>query len=392
MRDPDGRDSADADADADARQRAEELRQMVEAAPIGMLVADASGKVIRANRMAEALLGGTGDQAIASPGALAGGAPGSLIGASIDRLLPQAVAQPVAQLPQHLPGAAHNARPATPGTWQPVTLQRGDGAALALDVLRTPIGASGATLTSIIEVTERRRREHELVRSNAELAQLAHVAAHDLQEPLRTVASYAELLVKRYRGRFDARADKYLDYTVAGARRMQRLVADLLGHARVGSHGRPLAPVALDAVLAEVRELFAIPLDEAGATLEIHGLPTVMGDADQLFRLFQNLISNAVKFRAARPLVITIAAAREAERWRISVADNGLGIAAEDAPRIFEMFQRLHTRDEHEGSGLGLALAKRIAERHRGRIWVDAERDRGATFHLTLLPVSEPAP
>ncbi len=362
---------------------------MVEAAPVALLVVDEHGRVTRANRMAELLLGRlrtpattaatATSTAATTPSTPAPPTPSSapaatLIGASIDQLVPPGA-----------PGAGI-------GAWHTVVLQRGDGVAVALDVLRAPFGAGGATLTTIVDATERRRHEQELQRSNTELAQLAHVAAHELQEPLRMVASYAELLGARYRGRLDAKASKYLDHAVDGARRMQRLVTDLLRHARVGSRARPFAPVALDAVLAQVHELFATLLHDAKATVEIRPLPAVLGDADQLFRVFQNLIGNALKFRAERPLVITIDAVREADHWRVSVADNGLGVAAEDAARIFELFERVHTRDGHDGSGLGLALVQRIVEHHRGRVWVDPTPGQGATFHLTLVAVDAPAP
>jgi PAS domain S-box-containing protein len=237
------------------------------------------------------------------------------------------------------------------------------------------------------DITELKRRDTELQRSNAELEQFAYVASHDLQEPLRMVANYTELLAERYKGKLDAKADKYIYYASDGARRMQRLVTDLLAYSRVGSQGKPLRPVASADVLMSVLQSIHPLLRDAAATVEHEGLPIVFADEVQLRQLFQNLVGNAIKFRAEAAPRVTIRAVQQGDRWLFSVADNGIGIDMKYADRIFQMFQRLHELGRYEGSGIGLSIAKRIVERHGGRIWVESREGHGTTFHFTLRAV-----
>lgn len=234
------------------------------------------------------------------------------------------------------------------------------------------------------DITEQTRRDAELRRSNAELEQFAYVASHDLQEPLRMVANYVELLAERYRGQLDERADKYIGYASDGARRMQRMVADLLAFSRVGSEGKPLGRVASGEVLDQVLASLDALIREQGATIERGPMPVVMADESQLGQLLQNLVANAIKFRGEQPPLVRISAVRSGAEWQLSVGDNGIGIDMQHAPRIFQMFQRLHARGRYPGSGIGLAIAKRIVERHGGRIWLESEPGRGSTFHFTL--------
>jgi light-regulated signal transduction histidine kinase (bacteriophytochrome) len=197
---------------------------------------------------------------------------------------------------------------------------------------------------------------------------------------------------KRYKGQLDERADKYIFYAVDGAKRMQRLVADLLAFARVGSQGKPLKPVDSGAVLAEVLRVLKPRLQAAGADVQAAGMPTVMADEDQLFQLLQNLVGNALKFRSEAPPCIRISAVREGEAWRFAVADNGIGIEPQYQERIFQMFQRLHERGRYEGSGIGLSIVKRILERHGGRIWLESALGQGSTFYFTLPGQGRAAP
>jgi PAS domain S-box-containing protein len=345
-------------SEAERRRAEERFRLVVESAPNGMLVADRHGAITLVNRTAEALLGRSRDE---------------LIGQVIDDAVPRAAEDDAAGDAPVRGAIAHRRR---------------DGAELALEITRAPIEADGSSLTSIVDVTERARYERELQRSNTELEQFAYVASHDLQEPLRMVASYTELLGQRYKGKLDDKADKYIHYAVDGARRMQRLVADLLAYSRVESQGKELVPVAMADVIGRVLDMFGSKLRAASAAVEVRSMPTVLADGDQLFLLFQNLIGNALKFRTDAPLAIAIDAALERDRWRISVQDNGIGIDPQYAPRIFQMFQRLHARGEYEGSGIGLTIVKRIVERHRGRIWLESQPGQGATFHFTLLPAA----
>jgi PAS domain S-box-containing protein len=245
------------------------------------------------------------------------------------------------------------------------------------------------------DITERKhfenllfRQSEELARSNAELEQFAYVASHDLQEPLRMVSSYMQLLAERYQGKLDARADKYVGYAVDGAQRMQALISDLLALSRVNSQGGEYRPVGCDTVLQRVLHDLEAAIGESGAVLEGCGLPVVMADEGQLYQLFQNLVGNALKFRSEKPLRIQIKAVPQAGLWLFTVRDNGIGIAPEHAERIFVLFQRLHSRQQYSGTGLGLAISKKIVQRHGGSIWVESEVGQGATFKFTL-PMSD---
>ncbi len=231
----------------------------------------------------------------------------------------------------------------------------------------------------------------ELQRSNAELEQFAYVASHDLQEPLRKVVSFCQALQTRYGGQLDERADQYIDFAVDGAKRMQVLINDLLAFSRVGRGGRELALIALPEVLAAAQLALAETIASAGGSVVADELPTVRGDRAQLTSLFQNLIANAVKFRGAEPPVVRIAVVRRDAQWELSCADNGIGIDSEYAERIFLIFQRLHARDAYEGSGIGLALCRKIVEYHGGRIWLDTDYAGGTCFRFTLPIVKEAA-
>ncbi|MBB4266491.1 sensor histidine kinase [Roseospira visakhapatnamensis] len=224
----------------------------------------------------------------------------------------------------------------------------------------------------------------ELERSHKELAQFAYVASHDLQEPLRMVASYTALLSKRYGGQLDARADKYIGYAVAGAKRMQDLLNDLLAFSRVGTRGRPFEPTDCGAVVTEAMENLRQAIDESGARVTRGPLPTVSADGRQLVQVFQNLIANAIRYRREDAPKIDIAAERHDDLWTFSVRDNGIGIEPEFVDRIFMIFQRLHPRSESDGNGIGLAIVKKVIERHGGSIWVESQPGQGSTFFFTL--------
>jgi signal transduction histidine kinase len=231
----------------------------------------------------------------------------------------------------------------------------------------------------------------ELRRSNAELEQFAYVASHDLQEPLRKITSFCQALQTRYQGQLDERADQYIDFAVDGAKRMQVLINDLLAFSRVGRGGLQHEPVALGKVLAAAQMALAQSIESVGGRVVVGELPTVSGDRTQLTSLFQNLISNAIKFRGVEPPVVEITAVRRGAEWEVSCADNGIGIEEEYGERIFLIFQRLHSREAYEGSGIGLALCRKIVEYHGGRIWLDTNRTRGACFRFTLPITKETA-
>ncbi len=224
----------------------------------------------------------------------------------------------------------------------------------------------------------------ELHRSNQELEQFAYMVSHDLQEPLRMVASYTQLLARRYRDRLDGDALEFIGYAVDGAQRMQGFIQDLLQYSRVGTHGRPFERVRVAEVVRRALDNLHFAIEEKRAEVVCGAMPELDADPVQLGQLFQNLVGNALKFSGEGPVRIALEAERRGDRWEFIVRDNGIGIDPRDAERIFIIFQRLHTRKEYEGTGLGLAICKRIVERHGGRIWVESQAGQGAAFHFTI--------
>jgi signal transduction histidine kinase len=229
----------------------------------------------------------------------------------------------------------------------------------------------------------------ELERSNADLEQFAYVASHDLQEPLRMVAAYTQLLAERYQGKLDADADKFIGYACEGAQRMQVLIQDLLAFSRVGRKEKPSASVDCSAVMRDVLQVLAPGITESGATVTFSGLPEVWADNTQMGQVLQNLIGNAIKFRGKEAPLVSVQAEQRNQEWLFSVADNGIGVAPENAEQIFAVFQRLHARSEYPGNGIGLAICKKIVERHGGKIWVESQSGCGSTFKFTM-PVKSP--
>jgi signal transduction histidine kinase len=223
-----------------------------------------------------------------------------------------------------------------------------------------------------------------LEQSNADLQQFAYSASHDLQTPLRSVAGFAELLVREYKGRLDATADDYLERVASAAKRMQQMIHDLLVHTRIESWAAALQPVNLNVVFDDALALLQAPIKECGGDVTRDELPVVVGDHTQLLQLLQNLIVNGIKYRGDDPPRVHVSAHRDGDRWTIAVRDNGIGIAAEYQERIFEIFYRLHTEQGYPGSGIGLATCRRIVHRHHGKIWVESQPDHGSTFSFTL--------
>jgi len=224
----------------------------------------------------------------------------------------------------------------------------------------------------------------DLRRSNRDLEQFAYIASHDLQEPLRAVGGFVTLLQQHYRGRLDERADSFIAAAVDGAARMQGLINGLLEYSRVGTRGNPPVPTKAEEALRNALENLQASIQESGATVTSDSLPTVRADTAQLVHVFQNLIGNAIRFRSERPLEIRIGARQEDHCWQFWVRDNGIGIEPQYGERIFLIFQRLHTRTKYPGTGIGLAICKRIVERHGGQIWVESQPGRGSTFYFTL--------
>ena len=228
------------------------------------------------------------------------------------------------------------------------------------------------------------KRTEEMERSNKDLQQFAYVASHDLQEPLRMVSSYVQLLQRRYQGKLDDDADDFIGFAVDGATRMQNLIQDLLSYSRVNTHGHPPSTTDVGEVIGQVLTNLHLAIEESGARITHESLPVVEADATQLVQLFQNLIANAIKFCSQLPSQIHVSANKDTPYRIFSIRDNGIGIDPDYADRIFTIFQRLHSRMDYPGTGIGLAICKRIVERHGGSIWVESAPGKGSTFYFTL--------
>lgn len=343
----------------------------------GVVATDVDGRIAFFNRVAQRLTGWHAEQVIGRP------------------------VEEIVRLEHQDEGKADN--PGLSAIRARRTIDHASGTLVGRDGRRTHVDANGAptfdstgrlvgSVLVLHDVTEReraeqqvRQRTEELARSNRDLEQFAYVASHDLQEPLRAVAGPLQLLQRRYAGKLDERADEFIGHAVDGATRMQKLIDDLLSYSRVGRIEDPKQPVPVGDALAIALKNLAVVLQETEAQVTHDALPTVQGIPTQLILLFQNLIGNALKFRMPdRPVQIHVGAQSDGREWRISVADNGIGIAEQYFERIFVIFQRLHTRREYPGTGLGLALCKRIVEHHGGKIWLESKPDEGTTFFFTL--------
>ncbi|MGB9979678.1 sensor histidine kinase, partial [Methanobacterium sp.] len=278
-----------------------------------------------------------------------------------------------------------------------------DGRRIPVEVSNHLIDFKGkkAALTVVRDITKRKEMEKqlketinelketlkELERSNKELEQFAYVSSHDLQEPLRTIASFTQLLERRYKGKLDSDADEFMDYIVEAAVRMKEQIEGLLEYSRVATKGEKFKPVNMNEIINQTIKSLNISIKETNTNIKVDELPNVMGDGNQLQRVFQNLISNAIKFRKhKKPLKLRIYANKDIynKEYVFGVQDNGIGIEEQYRGRIFTIFQRLHTRDVYKGTGIGLSIVKRIIERHGGRVWVESEFDDGSTFYFTL--------
>lgn len=258
-------------------------------------------------------------------------------------------------------------------------------------VLERTAELSKASMELEARAAELSKKTDDLTRSNSELEQFAYVASHDLQEPLRMISSYVQLLSRRYEGKLDKDADDFIAYAVEGTKRMQQLINDLLAYSRVGTRGKPPEPTDFEDVLSEATANLKIAAEEAGAVVTHDQLPIALADKLQMVQLFQNLIGNAIKFRGKDAPQVHVSARPDGEFWVFSVRDNGIGIDPQFYDRIFTIFQRLHSRDKYPGTGIGLAVAKKIVERHGGRIWLESSPGVGTTFYFTIPMQAEQA-
>lgn len=359
------------EADLEERRKAElKFRGLLEAAPDGIVLVDSRDTIVLVNKQAERLFGRARDEIVGGP-----------IGAVVPTPFEGGV---FAAVSSHIGVETLELR-----------ARRSDGTEFPIEVTLSPIETAEGPLVAaaVRDVTERKRTEAELHRSNSELEHFAYIASHDLQEPLRTISGFAQLLESRYSETLDDRGKRYIERTVAGSQRMQVLINDLLSYSRVQTQGQPFAPVDLNASVDVILTDLESILSAAGARVTRDALPTVSGDASQLGQVFSNLIRNSVKYRHPdRPPVVAITAERSNAVWRVSVRDNGIGIAREYHDKVFVIFQRLQPRGDASGTGLGLAITKRIVERHGGHIWIESEPGEGATFHFTLPDAGEPRP
>jgi PAS domain S-box-containing protein len=351
-------------------------RGLLEAAPDAMVVVNQGGEIVLLNLQAEKQFGYHRDE---------------LVGQKVKNIIPEGFAE---RLIADGTRTAAAALAQQIGTGIELSGRRKDGSEFPIEIMLSPLeSAEGILVTAAIrDISVRKNAEKHLVKmvgdlkhSNDELQQFASVASHDLQEPLRMVASYTQLLAKRYKGRLDADADEFIEYAVDGSNRMQRLIQDLLAYSRAGANGKPLHRVSSENAMKEALINLRAMIEESGAVVTQDSLPTVMSDGTTLAQVFQNLVGNAIKYRGAEiPRVHVSAVKSGGNEWIFSVRDNGLGIDPQYFQRIFILFQRLHGQKEFQGTGIGLAICKKMLERLGGRIWVESQPEKGSTFYFSL--------
>lgn len=362
--------------DVTERKKSEmRFRALLESAPDAMVIADAQGTIELANLQTEKLFGYSRQE---------------LVGQAVEILVP---------LDFHGVHEAHRReffqapKQREMGAGLDLMARRKDGSLFPVEISLSPLeGPEGVSVTAAIrDITDRRQAQEqlaekmrELSHSNEALEQFAHLASHDLQEPLRMVASYTQLLAKRYKGRLDADADEFITYAVDGTQRMKRLIEDLLLYSRAGKGAPPVRAFSSEAALQEALTNLRARLEETGARVTHDPLPAIVGWDAQVVQILQNLIGNALKYRGDRVPVIHVSAQKGKAEWIFSVADNGIGIDSRYFERIFQLFQRLHGREEYEGTGIGLAICQRILHQQGGRIWVDSNLGEGSTFYFSL--------
>jgi PAS domain S-box-containing protein len=362
---------------SESNEAGAKYRGLLEAAPDAMVVVNQLGEIVLLNLQAEKQFGYHRHE---------------LIGQQVRNIIPTGFAE---RLIADDLRSAEDALAQQMGMGIELIGQRKDGTEFPIEIMLSPLeSAEGILVTAAIrDISVRKAAERhlagkvdELNRSNEELEQFAYIASHDLQEPLRMVASYTQLLSRRYKGRLDSDADEFIAFAVDGASRMQRLIQDLLTFSRVGTRGTELIPTASGEACLQALLNLRGAIEESGAIVTHDPLPTVLADETELVQLFQNLIGNAIKYQGPGLPRVQISATRDGgDTWSFAVTDNGLGIDPQYFEQIFGMFQRLHGRDDFAGTGVGLAISKKIVERHGGRIWVESALGRGSTFHFDLI-------
>jgi PAS domain S-box-containing protein len=341
-----------------------------------MVVVNQGGEIVLLNLQAEKQFGYRRDE---------------LVGQEVKNIIPDGFAE---RLIADDLRSAEDALAQQIGTGIELTGRRKDGSEFPIEIMLSPLESTeGILVTAAIrDISVRKSSEERLVktvgelkRSNDELQQFAYVASHDLQEPLRMVASYTQLLAQRYKGRLDSDADEFIAYAVDGSNRMQGLIKDLLAYSRTGTNGKALHKISSENALKEALTNLRATIEESSAVVTHDSLPAITMDETQLVQLFQNLVGNAIKYRTPEvPHVHVSAAKNGGNEWIFCVRDNGMGIAPQYFERIFIIFQRLHGREEFMGTGIGLAICKKIVERVGGRIWVESQPENGSTFFFSV--------
>ena len=362
--------------DITERKKAEmQLRQVIESTPNAIVMSDANSNITLINHQAEQMFGYSRDE---------------LIGQPVDILVPNRSQK---FHPQYRTNYLKTPETRAMGAGRDLYARTKDGTEIPVEIGLNPIQTDQGTqvLSAIVDITQRKKAEKELeahaqdlARSNEELEQFAYVASHDLREPLRMVSSYVQLLEQRYQDQLDQDAKEFIHFAVDGAERMQTLINDLLSFSRVGTRGKEFQSTNIQNVLDQVCSDLQFVIADNNARITYHDLPTITADETQLMQVFQNLISNAIKFKSKEQPHVQIEATHQENHWRFVVADNGIGIDPSFAERIFVIFQRLHTRDEYPGTGIGLAVCKKIIERHGGQIWFEPNHSQGTRFLFTI--------
>jgi PAS domain S-box-containing protein len=357
------------------RESEARYRGLLEAAPDGMVVVNQYGAIVLLNTQAERQFGYSRDE---------------LLGQEVKNIIPEGFAE---RLIADRTRTATEALAQQIGTGIELAGRRKDRSEFPIEIMLSPLESGGETLitATIRDISVRKEAEANLVqkveelhRSNADLDQFASFASHDLQEPLRMVAGYTNLLARRYKGKLDSDADEFIAFAVDGVNRMQRLIEDLLLYSRVGTGGADLRDASSEEALRQALKNLHGSLEESGALVTHDPLPIVQADQRQLTQLFQNLVGNAIKYQSPGIPRVHISATRNEKKWMFSVKDNGLGIEPQNFEKIFVMFKRLHKREEFTGTGIGLAICKKIVERHGGQISVESQPGHGSTFHFAL--------